>query len=60
MYWEANVKIFNSLNTGLQDSSCFIPNIILIAFFCKRKIFLASDELPQNSIPYLIIEWKYA
>jgi hypothetical protein len=27
MYWEANVKIFNFLNTASQDSLCFIPSL---------------------------------
>jgi hypothetical protein len=46
-------------NTGLHVSHCLNPIITLTALFYKRKILLASGELPQKTIQYLMTEWKY-
>jgi hypothetical protein len=35
------------------------PLIIVIIFFCSRKMLLLLVELTQKIIPYDMIEWKY-
>lgn len=59
-YWDGEVSIFNVRNKGLHESVVVDPVIILSIFFCNWKIFLLSDELPQDIILYFIIEWKSA
>lgn len=56
IYCEAVVRIPSSLNRFLHDVLEFTPQMSLITRFCTLKTFAWFDELPQNMIPYDIIE----
>jgi len=51
MYWEGSGKISKLKNSFLHKSLLLQPNMILIIFFCNLKIFILSEEYPQNNKP---------
>ena len=51
MYWEGNGKISILNNNFLQESLHLQTIMILIIFFCNLKIFILSEECPQNNKP---------
>jgi hypothetical protein len=55
MYYACNGRIFNSLNK-IQQALFVEFVIILIILFSVLNIFILYRELPQNIIPYVIIE----
>jgi hypothetical protein len=56
MYCTCNGRIFSSLNKAQQEALFVEFVIILIILFCILNIFILYWELPQNIIPYVIIE----
>jgi hypothetical protein len=48
--------ISSFLNKPLQDALGFAPDKILITLFCSLRTLQLSAALPQNIIPYLMIE----
>lgn len=56
MYKFGTDKIFNSLNKGLQEVLKDEKVINRMNFFCTLNTLSESDDNPQNSIPYCIIE----
>jgi hypothetical protein len=59
VYWQAICKISNYFNRLPQEILGCAAAIILMTFFYKVKIFPLLEELPQTTIPYFIIDWKY-
>jgi hypothetical protein len=51
MYWERSGKVSKLENNFLQESLLLQPIMIPITFFCNLKIFILSEECPQNNIP---------
>jgi len=51
MYWEGSGKISKLKNNYLQESLLLQSIMILIIFFCNLKIFILSEECPQNNKP---------
>ena len=59
IYCEGSVSICSCWNRCLQDSRLDLLVMILNILFWILKIFLLKWELPQNIMPYDIIEWKF-
>jgi hypothetical protein len=53
---EGSGRIPKLLNNGLQESLFLLPIIVLIILFCILKALTLADELPQNIIPYDMME----
>jgi len=49
MYWEGSGMISKFKNDFLQESLHVQPIMNVIIFFCKLKIFILSEECPQNN-----------
>jgi hypothetical protein len=49
-------KMSNFLNILVHEVLGCAPAIILTICYCKVKIFLLLEELPQKIIPYFIME----
>lgn len=47
-----------TLSSRITKNEDFVIVSILTSFFCIRKTVMASDDLPQNMIPYEIWDWK--
>jgi len=58
MYWEVSGKISKLKKNFLQESLLLQPIMILIIFFCNLKIFILSEDCPQNNRAQVIMEWK--
>jgi hypothetical protein len=53
--WNGGI-ISNCLNRPLHAVLARAAGIILAIFFCKIKIFLLLELLPQKIVPYFMIE----
>jgi len=54
IYWHGSGTVCSCLNRLLKDVLSCAPAIILKIFFCRVKIFLLFEELPQKISPYFI------
>jgi hypothetical protein len=58
MYLHGRSKISKLMNRFLHEFLDLTLAIILTILFCKINLILLLGELPQKTIPYLIMEWK--
>jgi hypothetical protein len=59
IYCDWTGRIFTSLNKLQHEVLLWEFVIILMTLFCNLNTSSVSVELPQNIMPYVVIEWIY-